>query len=163
MRWDGPFDWGSLEVPITRLTQLQGLGCSGNPATAPIQISGSWSDHRFHGNGFVFEQLDAQHAAAIWFGFDAQGNQIWLSSVLQQGVAGFAGTFYQPVGPHFGASYDPAAFNPQQQGSLNSLLSASCVSATTNVVGFPGLPDNVAPYALALSRFTYPAAVPHCE
>jgi hypothetical protein len=161
MRWDGPPGWGSLEVPITRLTALQGLDCAGSGA-APPQISGSWSDPRYNGSGFVFEQLDAQHAAAIWFGFDAQGNQIWLSGVLQQGVAGFAGTFYQPTGPHFGSDYDPTRFDPQQHGSL-SLLTANCLDASASVIGFPGLPDSLVPLSLGLSRFTFPAGVPRCQ
>jgi len=160
MRWDGPPDWGSLEVPITRLTSLSGLGCNG-PLTTPTQISGGWSDSRYNGNGFVFEQLDAQRATAIWFGFDAQGNQIWLSGVLQQGVAGYAGTFYQPVGPHFGANYDPAAFNPQQHGAI-SQLTVNCVTASGTVSGIPGLPDSPAPLVLGLQRFTWPAGVTAC-
>ena len=73
---------------------------------APTQASGSWYDPRYIGSGFVFEQLDAQRVAAIWFGFDGAGNQIWLSGIAQQGVDGYAGTFYQPIGPRFGSAYD---------------------------------------------------------
>jgi hypothetical protein len=162
MRWDGPADWGSLEVPLTRITSLQGRDCGADPAgSAPQQASGSWLDPRYNGSGFVFEQLDAQHVAAIWFGFDAAGNQVWLSGIGQQGVAGFAGTFYLPTGPRFGSSYDPAAFDPQPVGAL-SQATISCASGSAVVNGFPGLPDAQVPFVLGLSRITFPAGVARC-
>jgi hypothetical protein len=163
MRWDGPPGWGSLEVPITRITALSALSCAADPAaTAPTQASGSWYDPRYNGSGFVFEQLDLQRVAAIWFGFDAAGNQVWLSGIGQQGVDGYAGIFYQPVGPHFGSAYDPAAFNPQQRGML-SQLKVNCLDASGTIVGFPGLPDDPLPFTLGLSRFTFPAGIAKCS
>jgi hypothetical protein len=163
MRWDGPADWGSLEVPITRITALSGLDCASNPVvTAPAQSSGSWYDARYLGSGFVFEQIDAQHVAAIWFGFDSTGNQAWLSGIGEQGVDGYAGIFYQPIGPRFGSAYDPAAFNPQPRGML-SQLKVNCLSADGTVLGFPGLPDDPLPFVLGLSRFTFPAGIAKCS
>ncbi len=162
MRWDGPADWGSLEVPITRITTLSGLSCAAPGTTAPSQASGSWYDARYLGSGFVFEQLDAQRIAAIWFGFDAAGNQAWLSGIGAQATDGYAGTFNQPIGPRFGSAYDPAAFNPQQRGSL-SQLKVNCLSASGTVLGFPGLPDDPLPFALGLTRFTFPAGIPKCN
>jgi hypothetical protein len=163
MRWDGPAAWGSLEVPITRITALSGLDCTA-PASAivPTQTSGSWYDARYLGSGFVFEQLDAQRVAAIWFGFDSAGNQAWLSGIGQQGVDGYAGIFYQPIGPRFGSAYDPAAFNPQQRGALSG-LKVNCLGANGTVVGFPGLPDEPLPFELALTRFTFPAGIAKCN
>jgi hypothetical protein len=159
MRWDGPSDWGSLEVPITRITALDSLSCSAAPTTqAPAQISGAWFDPKYNGNGFVFEQLDTQHAAVIWFGFDASGNQVWLSGVATQGSAGFATTFYQPTGPRFGSGYDPAAFNPQPVGSMSQLL-VNCAAGSASVGGIPGLPASV---NLDLSRITFPAGLMPC-
>ena len=163
MRWDGPEGWGSLEVPITRITALQGLGCgAGSAPTAPTQASGSWFDPRYTGSGFVFEQVDAQRLATIWFGFDSAGHQIWLSGVMQQGVAGYAGLLYEPTGPHFGSGYDASAFNPVQQGNL-SQLTLNCTTGGALVSGFPGLPDNQVPFNLALSRITFPLGVTHCQ
>jgi hypothetical protein len=162
MRWDGPADWGSLEVPITRITALNGLDCAADPsATATAQASGAWLDPRYNGNGFIFEQLDAQRIAGIWFGFDGAGNQIWLSGVAQQGVGGYAGTYYQPTGPRFGPTYDPNAFNPQPVGSL-SQNTFNCTTGSAMVMGFPGLPDAATAYALSLSRITFPDGVSHC-
>lgn len=163
MRWDGPADWGSLEVPITRITALNGLGCGADPSvSAPAQASGAWLDPRYNGNGFIFEQIDAQHVAGIWFGFDGSGNQIWLSGVAQQGAAGYAATYYLPTGPRFGPTYDPAAFNPQPVGAL-SQNTFNCTSGSAMVMGFPGLPDAQAAYALGLSRITFAAGVAPCQ
>jgi hypothetical protein len=162
MRWDGPADWGSLEVPITRITALQGLGCANAAAGAPQQASGSWYDARYTGSGFVFEQLDAQRLATIWFGFDASGNQIWLSGVAQNGIDGFAATLAEPVGPHFGAGYDPAAFNPQPVGSLSS-AKLNCSTGNAGALGFPGLPDGNATFALDLARITFPLGQAQCQ
>jgi len=162
MRWDGPPDWGSLEVPITRITALNGLGCGADASVAaPVQASGAWLDPRYNGSGFIFEQLDAQRIAGIWFGFDGAGNQIWLSGIAQQGVAGYAGTYLQPTGPRFGPTYYPNAFDPQPVGAL-SQNTFICTSGSAMVQGFPGLPDPLVPYALGLSRITFPADVVHC-
>jgi len=162
MRWDGPPEWGSLEVPLTRITALYGQGCTDPPVAAAAQASGSWFDPRFNGSGFVIEQLDLQHIAAIWFGFDGAGNQAWLSGIGQQGIAGYAGTFYQPTGPHFGSAYDPAAFNPQAVGML-SQTTFNCSDGSTVVIGFPGLPDLQFPFTLNLARITFPAGTSRCQ
>jgi len=162
MRWDGPPEWGSLEVPLTRITALYGQGCDASGSgTAPQQASGSWLDPRYNGSGFVIEQLDLQHIAAIWFGFDGAGNQAWLSGVGQQGVVGYAATMYLPTGPRFGSAYDPAAFNPQPVGML-SQNTYDCSDGSAVVSGFPGLPDQPFPYTLNLARITFPAGTAHC-
>jgi hypothetical protein len=163
MRWDGPADWGSLEVPITRITALNGLGCAADPSVAAAaQASGAWFDPRYNGSGFIFEQLDAQRIAGIYFGFDGAGNQIWLSGIAQQGVGGYAGTYLQPTGPRFGPTYDPTAFNPQPVGSL-SQNTFNCTTGSALVQGFPGLPDTQMPYLLNLSRITFAAGVTRCQ
>jgi hypothetical protein len=163
MRWDGPPDFGSLEVPVSRITALYGQGCDAAPTvTAPLQASGSWLDPRYNGSGFVIEQLDLQRIAAIWFGFDGAGNQVWLSGVGQQGVAGYAATMYLPTGPRFGSGYDPAAFNPQPLGML-SQNTFNCSAGSAVVSGFPGLPDAAFPFTLNLARITFPAGTAHCQ
>jgi hypothetical protein len=163
MRWDGPPDWGSMEVPLTRITAFAGEDCSAAPGTmAGAQVSGSWFDARYNGAGFVYEQVDAQHLATIWFGFDTSGNQVWLSGVAQQGVAGYAAMLVQPVGPRFGSSYDPSLFNPQPAGSLSQGM-FNCANGGATVTGIPGLPDGNVMYALNLSRITFPAGTAKCQ
>ncbi len=164
MRWDGPPSWGSLEVPLSRITALQGLACTiqGTPPPVPSQVSGAWFDPAHYGSGFVFEQIDTQNIATIWFGFDAGGNPVWLSGVTQQAMDGsFGGTFAQGVGPRFGAAYDPAAFHFVVQGNLvQTQFQCRSGSAQFNVA--MGQPGYIAP-AQVLSRITFPLGVPVCS
>ena len=45
MRWDGPSSWGSMEVPLTRLTSPQGLGCGTQGGAPPANsATGAWDD-----------------------------------------------------------------------------------------------------------------------
>ena len=161
MRWDGPPDWGSLEVPLNRITALQGLACGGTPS-APNQSSGAWYDPAHYGSGFVFEQLDAQILATIWFGFDASGSPVWLTGVMQSAMDGsFGGTLAQGLGPRFGAAYDPSVFHFSVQGDL-SQTRFQCRSGSAQFQSVPGQPGYLAP-TQNLTRITYPLGVPMCS
>jgi hypothetical protein len=164
MRWDGPPAWGSLEVPLNRITALQGLGCGIQGGTPPSlnAASGAWYDPADYGSGFVFEQIDAQNVATVWFGFDANGDPVWLSGVLQQAAdSSFGGTLAQGMGPHFGAGYDPAVFRFVPQGNL-AQARFQCASGSAQFTAIPGQPGYIAP-SLALSRITFPLGVPMCS
>ena len=159
MRWDGPPGWGALEVPLQRLTALQGLDCASS-AAAPTQSSGAWFDPAHYGSGFTFEQLDATTIASIWYGFDAQRNPIWMTGVLHRGfdVPTFSGSFVQGIGPHFGAGYDPNAFAFGAQGALTAQF--DCATGSAAFIATQGEP--LIPAALNLMRITTPLGVPAC-
>ena len=159
MRWDGPPGWGALEVPLQRLTALQGLDCA-STAAAPAQSSGAWFDPAHYGSGFTFEQLDATTIASIWYGFDAQRNPIWMTGVLHRGfdVPTFSGSFVQGIGPHFGAGYDPNAFSFGAQGALTAQF--DCATGSAAFIATQGEP--LIPSALNLMRITTPLGVPAC-
>lgn len=163
MRWDGPPAWGSLEVPLRHLTTLQDLGC-GIQGTSPPSLnaaSGAWYDPAYFGRGFVFEQYDTQHIATIWYGFDADGNPLWLTGVLQSGSDGtFSGTLVQGLGPHFGSDYDPAAFHFSIQGDLNQTR-FGCTTAQARFGASNGQSGFI-PSSLSLRRITTPLGVPAC-
>jgi len=158
MRWDGPPGWGSMEVPLARLTALQGLGCGA--AQDPAQISGAWFDPAHYGSGFVFEQVGPAIVATIWFGFDANRSPIWLTGALMRGVdvPAFSGTLVQPIGPHFGADYDPTALHGSAQGELSATFACATGNASFNASsGGSSLPAT-----LALQRITTPLGIPAC-
>lgn len=159
MRWDGPPAWGSLEVPLSRITSLQGLGC-GSTAPAVSQRSGAWYDPAHYGSGFVFEQLDPTTLATVWFGFDSVGKPIWLTGVLRRGfdVQALSGSLGQGIGPHFGVSYDPTVFHFGAQGYLTGVF--QCAAGATDFRATLG--EALIPTALALQRITYPLGVPVC-
>jgi hypothetical protein len=161
MRWDGPPDWGSLEVPLTRITALSGLDCGATTPAASPQVSGAWFDPAHFGSGFSFEQLDPATIAAIWYGFDASGNPIWLTGVLRRGidVPAFSGALGQAVGPHFGADYDPGAVHFSAQGQLNALF--QCATGSSDFSATVGAA--LIPATLSLQRITTPLGVPMCD
>jgi hypothetical protein len=160
MRWDGPAAWGSLEVPLNRLTSLRGLACGNISSAPPSQSSGAWFDPAHYGSGFVFEQIDSSTIAPIWFGFDSARNPIWMTGVLHLGfdVQSYSGALGQGIGPHFGADYDPTAFHFAAQGTLNALF--QCASGSANFTASTGEP--LIPASLSLQRITYPLGVPTC-
>jgi hypothetical protein len=162
MRWDGPPAWGSLQVPLNRLTSLQGLGCGIQGGTPPSlnAASGAWFDPAHYGSGFLLEQIDSSTIAPIWFGFDSARNPIWMVGALHLGfdVQSYSGSLGQGIGPHFGADYDPSAFHFGAQGVLNATF--QCATAGANFSATVGSP--LIPASLSLQRITYPLGMPSC-
>jgi len=163
MRWDGPPGWGSLEVPLTHLTSLQGLGCGIHGGTPPSAnaASGAWYDPAYYGSGFLFEQLSAERIASLWFGYDAGGHAIWLTGLLQLANDGaFTGTFAQSDGPVFGPDYVKDALRFTIQGNLQARF--GCANAATQFQTQPGQPGFI-PGTLSLRRLTTPLGLPVCS
>lgn len=167
MRWDGPQTWGSMEVPLTRLTALSALDCSAPAPTQPVpQPSGSWYDTRYYGSGFMFEDLGAARnhdIATVYFGFDAQGHQIWFGGTASdpnqppaQGDA-LTGTLYQPVGTYFGKDFDSSKITKLPQNSLSN-LKFGCGAGSATLSLFQGSPA-ATQTDLVLKRATAPADV----
>jgi len=161
MRWDGPPGWGSLEVPLARITALEGTACSAAPSSpVPPQASGAWYDPAYYGRGFSLEQIDPATIAAMWFGFDAERNPIWLNGVLRRGVdvPTFNGLMGQGLGPTFGSGYDPSVFHFGAEGVVNTVF--QCATASAEFSATVG--DALIPSPLALQRITTPLGVPTC-
>lgn len=163
MRWDGPPGWGSMEVPLTRLTTLQSLGCGiqgGTPPSADSE-SGAWSDPSYQGHGFIFEQLDSQRIATMWFGFDNSGEPIWLGGVLDRDQSGnFSGPVAQSFGTHFGSGFNEADVQVVINGTV-TVTPVACNSVTTTFQTAAGQLGLI-PASLPLQRFTLPLGVPSC-
>ncbi len=161
MRWDGPPGWGSLEVPLARITALQGASCAAPITTLPAQVSGAWYDPAHYGSGFVFDQVDPADIATIWFGFDGSGNPVWLNGVLQAAANGtYGGTLAQGLGPHFGSAYAASAFHFSVQGNL-SQTQFQCSSGGAQFQAASGAPGYIAP-TQNLVRITTPLGVLAC-
>ena len=158
MRWDGPAAWGSMEVPLARLTALQGLGCGSGAQSA--QPSGAWYDPAHYGSGFVFEKLAGPQIATVWYGFDANRNPVWMTGVLGTVDSPlYSGTLAQGAGPHFGAAFDPALFHLVPQGNL--AVQFQCTTGSAQFQALAGQPGYLSP-SLALTRVTFPLGVPAC-
>ena len=164
MRWDGPDGWGSMEVPLARITSLQGLGCGIQGPTPPSarSASGSWYDPTYFGRGFIFEQLDSQTFTAIWFGFDSGGTPIWDSGLLTANADGsFSGSMVQPAGAYFGADFVSADIHK----TVNGTLVAAPFGCTTDSTRYEAASGQLAsiPDPLALQRITSPLGLPACQ
>jgi hypothetical protein len=157
MRWDGPSGWGSMEVPLARLTALQGLSCSSS-GSGPTQASGAWYDPSQSGNGFLLEQLDSQHLGAFYFGLDTDGTQSWANGILGAGADGsYSGNLQQATGTQFGAGFDPTKISRNYAAGFSN-LNLSCATGTAHwQIGF-GLVQT-----LSLQRLTVPAGVAACQ
>ncbi len=164
MRWDGPTGWGSLQVPLLHLTSLQNLGCgtqNGAPPPDPA-FSGAWYDPAYYGSGFIFEQLDAQYVATIWFGFNQVGHPVWLSGVLQNnGDDSYSGPLAQGLGPSFGADYNSNDFYPSVQGELDNVR-FGCGTGSASYTKRAGATGFIAS-SLNLRRITTPLGLPACS
>lgn len=161
LRWQGPPAWGQRDVPLQRLTALEGLGC-GQTATVNAQASGSWFDPRVYGSGFAVERLDANRTAISWFSpGDSAGGQLWTGGVLEGDLASGVPeqTLYQAIGTHFGDDFDPA--DVQRIPAMQLRMQLGCgVSGTAAYVSTPAFPGSG--LALALQRITRPLDVPDC-
>jgi hypothetical protein len=74
-------------------------------------------------------------------------------------VPAFSGTMVQPIGPQFGADYDPASLHAGAQGQLSATL-----DCTTGSAGFDASSGAaLIPASLALQRITTPDGVPACS
>jgi len=127
----------SQTLPIQRLTQTMGAGCTpvngvpGQPVMSYAGQSGSWFDISHSGEGFELQWLTNNQALAIWYTYDASGNQVWLLGVgVEQNGAIVFGQMARTSGPHFGAGYDPASYQAGVWGSLT--LQLNCNQGTAH-------------------------------
>ncbi len=79
-----PFDNNAR--PISRLTQLAGLGCGQTSPviTASQVVTGTWFSPLRDGEGIIFEALPDGRVVTYWYTYDvAGGQQYWLGGVGQ--------------------------------------------------------------------------------
>ncbi|MEO8672771.1 MAG: alpha/beta hydrolase [Tahibacter sp.] len=158
LRWEGPANFGTREVPLVRLTGLSGLGCN-NAATAtvPSQASGSWFDPSHAGDGFHIEQLDATHVLAQYYRGNRAGT--WLTGVGVGNVAqGVDVDMYRSGGAHFGAAFDPAEVTQTPVGRIHLSLNCDRGSASMDATAAAAIGAT----QLDLVRITRPAGVLPC-
>ncbi len=102
---------------INRLLQIGGeLAINQQSAS---NAGGSWYDPTVDGQGLHIEILSGNQAVVIWFGYDAQGQQLWtIGSGRVVGNRIDIPTAYQTTGGVFGANFDPAAVQRSPWGEM---------------------------------------------
>ena len=158
MRWDGPAEWGSMEVKLRRLSALNGLDCASNGASAPTQASGAWYDPATSGDGFLVEQLDATHLGTLYFISNPDGTQSWA-----QGMGTWNGLAWHidpimPMGTRFGSAFDSTQISRPPYFYLFD-LSFDCATGQAVLSPRVGLSPT---RLLNLHRLTTPAGVVAC-
>lgn len=156
MRWEGPDGWGTGEVPLTRLSSLEGMAC-GSTNAAPAQTSGAWFDPAYTGSGFLIQQLGNGRSWVGWFDAGANGAQTWAENTIEPGVSPLV--LYRRVGTRFGADFDIRQLIPTPWAEVT--LQVSCGdrgSARVQVRSGPSAPAS----DFDLSRLTRPAGLPAC-
>jgi len=157
MRWDGPSGWGSKEVPLKRLSSLQGLDCASGTTTS-AQASGAWYDPALSGNGFLIDQLDPQTLSVLYFVLPNGGTQNWYQGLATGSAAqGYSGPLLYPQGTHFGDAFDPSQIVKEATIQVNVNLDCSKGMIATNPIIGLG-PIGLFP----VSRLTTPLGVPAC-
>ena len=163
MRWDGPADWGSMEVSLQRLSALEGLGClpigAGTRVITPAQTSGAWYDPVTTGNGFLIEQSDPGTLQVMYFQLNTDGTQLWtIGTAKADAGGGYSGQLVQPVGTQFGSGFDGSKIDKSRQWQWQ-LSNLACATADASLVPlFPSGPG----LNFSLHRLTTPAGVPAC-
>lgn len=112
-------------LAMTRLTQTMAAGCQsingvpGQPVMAYAGQSGSWYDPSHAGEGFTLQWMSRNEAALIWFTYDDQGNQYWITGVgSREGDQIVFPMMRSTSGPSFGPGYDPGAVDSKDWGQL---------------------------------------------
>ena len=163
MRWDGPAGWGSMEVPLQRLSALEGLGCLpigyGTRVIPPQQASGAWYDPLTTGNGFLVEQSDPNNLQVIYFQLNTDGTQTWaIGSATAQADGGYFAHLIAPSGTQFGAAFDKTKILKPDTYLLN--MRFGCASGSASLLPSMGFGPA---RSFALQRLTTPVGVPACS
>jgi hypothetical protein len=146
MDWQIDGDHGRME--LSRLTETSGLPCAA-PAPIPLPalspLSGSWYDPSHSGEGYVLQLLSNGQALVFWFSYDPVGKRRWFFGV---GTISGADLVFEPLsttrGPHFGADFNPADFQPSAWGTLRLQLNCQTGQAQYNAIE-PGFGSGTLP------------------
>jgi hypothetical protein len=102
---------------------LTGLACTMPLATANATMltggfTGNWYNPETDGQGFQLQVLPNGEALALWFTYDADGNQVWL--IGNNRIVGNKVTMdmLRPKGARFGPAFNPDDVEMQPFGSV---------------------------------------------
>jgi N-acetylneuraminic acid mutarotase len=139
LRYTGPAAWGSGERALTRLTEIDELGCSAKTKLTSSgartisslkQRSAAWFDRTHSGEGWFLEELANNRSLLYWFTYDDAGEQVWtVGSTSQPGDQRSFDAMLRPIGTNFGADFKASDVNRTAWGSLN-LDFSSCNQAS---------------------------------
>lgn len=110
---------------LGRITDCDGTGGAPNHV-----LSGAWFDPNHDGEGIIIQVQKNGSAAATWFTYDQDGNQLWIL-----GVGTFDGStlevddMYIRSGAKWGPAFDPDDIQTTRWGAMRMIFNG-CGSAT---------------------------------
>jgi hypothetical protein len=146
--YTGPASWGSGTRPLTRLTALSELECTGKKQigiggartlAGLQQRGGAIFDPSHNGEGWMLEELNDGQTLVYWFTYDQNGEQAWTIGISPtSGGHIVISDNLQPVGTSFGAGFDPAQIQTTHWGTLAIEFSGCDRAAATYASSLPG-------------------------
>ena len=135
----GEFTYSALghseTIPMVRLSQTMAAGCQiahgipGEPIRDYAGQSGSWYDPAHNGEGYTLHWLSRDEALLIWFSYDSEGNQVWMTGTgsYEDGSIEFP-MLQSTRGGQFGGDFNPEDVEFFDWGSL--VLELDCQGGT---------------------------------
>ena len=146
----------SETIPMERLSQTMAAGCQvphgipGEPIRDYAGQSGSWYDPAHNGEGYTLHWLSRDEALLIWFSYDREGNQVWMTGTgsYEDGIIEFP-MLQSTQGGRFGG-FDPEDVDFINWGSLE--LELDCQGGSAQ---YDSLLQEYGAGSLELERLTY--------
>lgn len=131
MRYSGPPAFGSGELVVDQLTYLGSGGCDDTPVSTPLSpaLSGAWYQPERSGEGFLVQSQGDGRVFVIWFTYDDQGRQYWITGQATSVTGnGFTADLIATRGAAFGDDFRRAEVERFDWGSVTFTFS-DCDSA----------------------------------
>ncbi len=126
LHYQGPPQYGSGSVDVTRLIAIPGLPCGSvarEPTAATPGISGQWFDPELFGQGWFLQETEPGQIFAIWFTYDALGAPAWI---VGQGAIEERSVYFDDLlitrGTRFGPAFDAADVVLEHWGTMTISL-----------------------------------------
>jgi hypothetical protein len=119
------------------------VGLQMNSVTRPRGLGGNWSVFGHSGEGFMIDVTESNQLVAIWFTYDENGEQMWLSGAAEDFDGNQATVSLNRVtGPVFGPDYDTGDLSIAPWGTI-SFTFDDCDSGTVHYNSLTGFGSGI--------------------
>ncbi len=126
LHYQGPSDYGSGSVDVTRLIAIPGVPCGSVPKAARPDapgVSGQWYDPELFGQGWFLQETEPGQVFAIWFTYDEAGHPAWI---VGQGAVEDGTIYFDDLlitrGTRFGPAFNAADVIMEHWGTMTITL-----------------------------------------
>ncbi len=126
LHYQGPPEYGTGSVDITRLIAIPGVPCGSVPEAPQADtpgISGQWYDPELFGQGWFLQETGPGRVFAIWFTYDEAGYPSWI---VGEGAMEENSIYFDDLlitrGTRFGPAFNADAVIRQHWGTMTITL-----------------------------------------